>query len=80
MAKILDGKIVAEQIQDEIKERIKDLKKKNTVPGLSVVLVGDDPASKVYVNMKEKACEKLGINSYPVRLPKNKLPFTKTGG
>ena len=60
-AKIIDGKIISEQIKAELKEEIKKLKKSKIFPGLATVLVGDDPASAAYVRMKGKMCEELGI-------------------
>ncbi len=62
-ADIIDGKKIANQIYDELSEKIDVLKKKNIIPKLSVVLVGDDPASAVYVRMKGNACQRLGIAS-----------------
>lgn len=62
-AKILDGKKTAEDIRGELKTEILELGKRNIIPGLAVVLVGRDPASKVYVAGKRKACEEVGINS-----------------
>jgi methylenetetrahydrofolate dehydrogenase (NADP+) / methenyltetrahydrofolate cyclohydrolase len=63
-AQIISGTEVAKQIREEIKNEIAGLKSKyNLVPGLATVLVGDDPASKVYVGQKEKACNELGIYS-----------------
>ncbi len=62
-AEIIDGKKIANQIYDELSEKIDVLKKKNIIPKLSVVLVGDDPASAVYVRMKGNACQRLGIAS-----------------
>lgn len=63
MAKILSGKIVSQRIKNELKEEVKELKQKGIDPGLAVIIVGDDPASRVYVNNKKKACEELGIYS-----------------
>ena len=68
-AKIIDGKAIAKQIQDELAPKIDALKEKGITSGLAAVLVGDDPASKTYVAMKERACERLGINSFVHRLP-----------
>jgi methylenetetrahydrofolate dehydrogenase (NADP+)/methenyltetrahydrofolate cyclohydrolase len=68
-AKIIDGKQVAEDMRAELKEEVAKLKKKGIVPGLGVVLVGEDPASKSYVTAKERACEELGIYSDDNRLP-----------
>lgn len=69
---ILDGKSVAKARQSRLKIRIDDLKSKTgKVPGLAVVLIGDDKASQVYVNNKIKACHELGIASFERRLPAN---------
>lgn len=71
-AKIIDGKAIAAQMQDEMKIEVESLKDKyNLIPGLAVVLVGDNPASRVYVNMKKKACARLGIYSEEYKLPSN---------
>jgi methylenetetrahydrofolate dehydrogenase (NADP+) / methenyltetrahydrofolate cyclohydrolase len=68
-AKILDGKGLSLSIQAEIAEEVKVLKEKhNIVPGLAVIIVGENPASKVYVRMKGKACEKVGFHSETIRL------------
>ncbi len=69
--KIISGKAVAETIQEELQAEIAALKKRKLVPGLAVVLVGEDPASEVYVRNKRLTCEKLGINSYAHDLPAN---------
>ncbi|MFC1492863.1 bifunctional methylenetetrahydrofolate dehydrogenase/methenyltetrahydrofolate cyclohydrolase FolD [candidate division KSB1 bacterium] len=71
MAKIIDGNEISKQIKSEIKDRIAVLKEKSIVPGLGVVLVGDDPASQVYVRMKEKDCEEVGIYTETRRLPED---------
>lgn len=68
-AKILDGKQIAAQMREELKERIAALAKRGVQPGLAVILVGDDPASRSYVTAKEKACEEIGIYSSDNRLP-----------
>jgi methylenetetrahydrofolate dehydrogenase (NADP+) / methenyltetrahydrofolate cyclohydrolase len=60
---ILDGKKIAQDIKDELKSEISELKKQDIYPGLAVILVGEDPASKVYVASKKKACDELGIYS-----------------
>lgn len=61
---IIDGKLIASQIRQEIKQEIAHLEKKyHTRPGLAVILIGDDPASKIYVRNKEKACQEVGIDS-----------------
>lgn len=64
MATIIDGKAVAREIQKQIKEEVEGLRRRwGLVPGLGVVLVGDDPASHLYVRNKEKACKDVGIRS-----------------
>lgn len=69
MAKLLKGKEVSDRIKDELKEEVAELKGRGIHPGLAVILVGDDPASKVYVNNKKKACEYIGIKSFEYLLP-----------
>ncbi|MHC4126441.1 MAG: tetrahydrofolate dehydrogenase/cyclohydrolase catalytic domain-containing protein, partial [Planctomycetota bacterium] len=68
-AEIIDGKQVAADMRAELKAEVVELLKNNIVPGLAVILVGQDPASKSYVAAKEKACEQLGIYSNDNRLP-----------
>jgi methylenetetrahydrofolate dehydrogenase (NADP+)/methenyltetrahydrofolate cyclohydrolase len=68
-AKIIDGKEIARQIRQELAVEIAKLKEKAIVPGLGVILVGDDPASRSYVTAKEKACHEIGIFSDDNRLP-----------
>ncbi len=63
------GKDVSEQIYGELRQRIEDLRSKGVVPGLAVVLVGEDPASQVYVRMKGRKCEELGMHSVTVLMP-----------
>jgi methylenetetrahydrofolate dehydrogenase (NADP+)/methenyltetrahydrofolate cyclohydrolase len=70
MAQIIDGRSIAREIQKEIKEEIEGLKRRwGIVPGLGVVLVGDDPASHLYVRNKEKSCKEVGIRSEEHLLP-----------
>jgi len=70
MAQIIDGRAIARGIQKEVKEEIEGLKRRwGIVPGLGVVLVGDDPASHLYVRNKEKACKEVGIQSDEHLLP-----------
>ena len=69
MAKLLKGKEVSDRIKDEMIEETKRLKERGINPGLAVILVGEDPASKVYVSNKKKACEYIGINSFEYKLP-----------
>jgi methylenetetrahydrofolate dehydrogenase (NADP+) / methenyltetrahydrofolate cyclohydrolase len=68
-AKILDGKRVAQEIRNEVKERAKPLVARGIVPGLAAVLVGDDPASQLYVRSKTRACDEAGLSSEGVLLP-----------
>jgi methylenetetrahydrofolate dehydrogenase (NADP+)/methenyltetrahydrofolate cyclohydrolase len=65
---ILEGKKVSEEIKGELKVDISKLKKRGVVPGLAVVIVGDDPASIIYVRSKEKSAKELGMNSWVYRL------------
>jgi methylenetetrahydrofolate dehydrogenase (NADP+)/methenyltetrahydrofolate cyclohydrolase len=71
LSELILGKTVSESIYAELRERIEVLKSKGTTPGLAVVLVGSDPASEVYVRMKGKKCEELGMHSVTVVLPEN---------
>ena len=68
-AQIIDGKQVAADMRAELKDEVAKLKQKGIVPGLAVILVGDDPASRSYVTAKERSCEELGIYSDDNRLP-----------
>jgi len=69
-AQIIDGKAIAKEIRKALAEKIKVLLEQGKPrPGLAVVLVGDDPASNLYVNMKKKACKEVGIYSEEHRLP-----------
>jgi len=66
---ILDGKKLSDKIRSEVKEEVELLQKQNITPGLAVVLVGADPASAAYVNMKSKACKDAGIYSIVHEMP-----------
>jgi len=67
---LIDGKALAKKVQDSVASEVEKLKQeKNIVPGLAVILVGDDPASHAYVNMKAKACEKVGFYSITHNMP-----------
>lgn len=68
-AKLILGKEVSEEIYAELRQRIASLKECGTVPGLAVILVGDDPASQVYVRKKGEMCEELGMRSRIIRMP-----------
>lgn len=69
MATIIDGKTIAADLRKEIAEDVGALKQSGKKPGLAVILVGDDPASHVYVGNKVKACAEVGIESYEHRMP-----------
>ena len=66
---VLDGKQIALEIEEELKVRIANLEDSGVTPCLAVVIVGDDPASHVYVSSKERACARLGIRSIRVDIP-----------
>lgn len=66
---IIDGKAISAKTKEELKQEVANLKAKNIGVGLAVIIVGDDPASRVYVNNKKKACEMLGIYSEEYALP-----------
>ena len=68
-AKLIDGKALAASIRADLKVRVQSLKERGHCPGLAVVLVGDNPASQVYVRNKIKACADTGIQSFEYRLP-----------
>ena len=69
MAERIDGKAVAAQVKAEVAREVSALKERGVTPGLAVVIVGDDPASRIYVNNKKKACEAVGIYSEEYALP-----------
>ena len=68
-ATIIDGVVLSQQVQREVAARVAALKTRGVTPGLSVVLVGDDPASAVYVGAKERTCIELGMNGDTIRRP-----------
>lgn len=70
-SKIIDGKKLAHKIKESLIEEVENIKKSGIKPCLSVILVGENKASKKYVNFKEKACEELGIDSIVFRMPEN---------
>ena len=67
----IDGKQIAGLVTEKVKERVENLKSKDIVPGLAVVLVGSNPASQTYVNNKAKTCERLGMYSVLIELDEN---------
>ena len=71
MSKIIDGKAVSAFVKNRVREGVKELNEKGITVGLAVIIVGNDPASKVYVANKKKACEDLGIISEEYALPEN---------
>ncbi len=71
MYKLIDGKIISAAVKERVKNEVAVLNKQGITTGLAVIIVGEDPASKVYVNNKKKACEALGIISEEYALPEN---------
>lgn len=71
MSKIIDGKVISAAVKDRVKNEVAILKEKGVTVGLAVIIVGEDPASKVYVSNKKKACEQLGIISEEYALDEN---------
>lgn len=69
MYKIISGKEVSEAVKLRVADEVKELKANGIEPCLAVILVGDDPASRVYVNNKKKGCEQTGMNSFEYALP-----------
>lgn len=71
MAQIIDGKAVSQFVKDEVKKEVAQLNEKGVTVGLAVIIVGNDPASRTYVNNKKKACEATGIISEEYALPED---------
>ena len=69
MYKLIDGKVISAAVKERVKNEVSELKAKGITVGLAVIIVGEDPASKVYVSNKKKACEALGIISREYALP-----------
>lgn len=69
MPKLIDGRAIAEKIYTELRAEISTLKARGVTPGLAVVLVGDDPASRAYVRSKDKMCRELDLHSVKLELP-----------
>jgi methylenetetrahydrofolate dehydrogenase (NADP+)/methenyltetrahydrofolate cyclohydrolase len=67
--KLIDGRAIAEKVYAELRDEIAQLKSSGTIPGLAVVLVGEDPASRAYVRAKDKMCRELGLHSVKLELP-----------
>lgn len=68
-AQLLDGKAMSAELREELTLRVQRLKGKGVTPGLAVILVGDDPASQIYVKNKELGCQQVSIHSVTIRLP-----------
>lgn len=68
-SKLIDGKEIANQKKSEIANEVEKLKREGIIPGLAVILVGNDPASKTYVSNKERTCRELGMHSVLIELP-----------
>jgi methylenetetrahydrofolate dehydrogenase (NADP+)/methenyltetrahydrofolate cyclohydrolase len=69
MAKLIDGRAIADKVYVDLRREIAELKARGVTPGLAVVLVGDDPASRAYVRSKDKMCRELGLHSVKLELP-----------
>jgi methylenetetrahydrofolate dehydrogenase (NADP+) / methenyltetrahydrofolate cyclohydrolase len=69
MPNLIDGRAIAEKVYIDLRREIAELKSKDVTPGLAVVLVGDDPASRAYVRSKDKMCRELGLHSLKLELP-----------
>ncbi|MFN2348277.1 MAG: tetrahydrofolate dehydrogenase/cyclohydrolase catalytic domain-containing protein, partial [Thioalkalivibrio sp.] len=70
-AKIIDGKAIAKQVRGDLKKEVEKLAEQGITPGLAVLIVGDNPASKVYVGQKHKACEEVGLHSEIHQFPED---------
>lgn len=71
MAQIIDGKVISANLKDKVRDEVEELKKNGIEPCLAVIIVGDDPASRIYVNNKKKACEYTGIKSLEFAMDKD---------
>src|SRR5213079_1364679 len=69
MPRLIDGRAVAQKVYAELREEIANLKSRGSIPGLAVILIGDDPASRTYVRAKDKMCRELGLHSVKLELP-----------
>src|SRR5436189_2600939 len=69
MPKLIDGRAVAEKVYADLRREIAELKAKGVTPGLAVILIGDNPASRAYVRSKDKMCRELGLHSVKLELP-----------
>lgn len=71
MSNLIDGKAIAARVKEEVAREAAELAQRGIRAGLAVVIVGDDPASRIYVNNKKKACEACNIRSYEYALPES---------
>lgn len=71
MGEIIDGKLISKSVKDKIAAEVKVLKKSGVTPGLAVIIVGENPASQIYVRNKQRACEEVGFESFKYELPEN---------
>ncbi len=71
MGKIIDGKLISKSVKDKIEEEVKELKKSGITLGLAVIIVGENPASQIYVRNKQRACEEVGFESFKYELPES---------
>jgi methylenetetrahydrofolate dehydrogenase (NADP+) / methenyltetrahydrofolate cyclohydrolase len=71
MTKLIDGRAIAEKVYVDLRREIAELKAKGITPGLAVILVGDNPASRAYVRSKDKMCRELGLHSLKLELPES---------
>ena len=69
MAKIIDGKAIAKKLRGAVSEQTAILKEQSVIPGLAVILVGEDPASEIYVRNKERAANKVGVHAETFKYP-----------
>src|SRR5947199_10114220 len=69
MSHLIDGRAIAEKVYVGLRREIADLKSRGVTPGLAVVLIGDNPASRAYVRSKDKMCRSLGLHSVKLALP-----------
>src|SRR5205807_2732273 len=69
MARLIEGRAIAEKVYLDLRQEIAEMKSKGVTPGLGVILVGDDPASRAYVRSKDKMCRDLGLHSVKLELP-----------
>lgn len=71
MSKIISGKEIGQKIREDVAKRVEHVKAQGVTPGLAVILVGDNPASKTYVANKQKSCAAIGVHSELIKLPAN---------